>query len=126
MHATLRDSAIDAYRRFVGALSVPEVETYYEEMKQVAAVFGLPASAIQVTWPDFRVYFDDTIATMRMSKVSQTLATDIVDPPLPLVAKVPLAPAIAFHRLVAVGMTPLRVRDGPRFALERGRTMGAR
>ena len=41
MYATLRDSAIDEYHRFVGALSKREIETCYEEMKQVALVLDL-------------------------------------------------------------------------------------
>jgi uncharacterized protein (DUF2236 family) len=111
VHATLCDSAVDAYRRFVGKLSTRDAEAYYEEMKHVGELFGLSACAMPAGLPEFGAYVDNMISTIPVSELSRSLAGDIVNPPLPVAARVSLAPAAAVHRFIAVGTTPRRIRD---------------
>lgn len=111
VHATLCDSALEAYRRFVGPLSATDISTYYDEMKRVAEVFGIPAGELPETYSDFAAYFADMVETMPVNDVGRRLAADIVRPPLPLLVGAPLAPLVGVHGIVAIGTTPEPVRS---------------
>jgi uncharacterized protein (DUF2236 family) len=110
VHATLCDSALDAQRRFVGPISADHIAGYYEQMKRVAQLFGVPFDALPATWSDFRTYFDRTVDSLRVSEVGRQLAVDIVQPRLPIVVGVAMAPLTAVHHLVAIGTTPTPLR----------------
>jgi uncharacterized protein (DUF2236 family) len=110
VHATLCDSALDARRRFVGPIDDNDVDTYYEQMKVVATVFGVPAGALPPAWSDFRAYFDEMITALPVSEVGRRLAADIVQPPVPLVLRLGLLPLTTLHQLVAIGTTPEPIR----------------
>ena len=110
VHATLMDSALTCYERLVRPLSPTDAETYYEEMAVVATVFGCPRDAQPATLADFRAWFDDQVRTIEVTDTGRQLAADIVRPPLPLPLRVGFAPAVAVHRLVAIGTTPEPLR----------------
>jgi uncharacterized protein (DUF2236 family) len=111
VHATLCDSALDARRRFVGPIDDDDIVTYYEQMKLVARMFGVPPAALPPAWRDFRAYFDEMVATLAVTDVGRRLAADIVQPPLPLMLQLGLLPLTLLHRLVAIGSTPEPVRS---------------
>ena len=111
VHATLHDSALGAYRRFVGPVSDADAAAYYDEMKCVAEVFGVPAGSLPGTPQQFRAYFTQMIERLQPGDVGRRLAADIIQPPLPVLVGAPLTPLIALHRLVAVGTTPRPVRE---------------
>jgi uncharacterized protein (DUF2236 family) len=111
VHATLCDSALGAYGRLVGRLSPADCEAYYQQMKQVGEVFGVPRDAQPSTLAGFGEYFRHMTETLTVSEVGRHLAAEIVQPSLPSVIGVPLAATVAVHRLVAVGTTPERLRD---------------
>jgi uncharacterized protein (DUF2236 family) len=50
VHATLVETSLAVYRRFVGGLAPDEEEAYYREMAHVARLFGLPVAAIPATF----------------------------------------------------------------------------
>ena len=52
VHATLVETSLAVYGRFVGRLAPDEEEAYYREMALVARVFGLPSSALPATLAD--------------------------------------------------------------------------
>jgi uncharacterized protein (DUF2236 family) len=110
VHATLCDSAIAAYTRFLGPLGAPDLEAYYQDMNRVGELFGVRASVLPCDWRAFRAYFDGMVAALTASDLGRELADDIVLPPRPAPARLGLAPLCAFHRLVAVGTTPARIR----------------
>jgi uncharacterized protein (DUF2236 family) len=114
VHATLCDSALTAYARFGGVLTVEESEQYYDEMKTVAALFGVPADALPPSRRAFDEYVDAMVRTLPVTDVGRRLAAQIVAPPFTLPIALPLAPATALHRLVTIGTTPepLRARFG--------------
>ncbi|MGH9247296.1 MAG: oxygenase MpaB family protein [Acidimicrobiales bacterium] len=111
VHATLMDSALLAYTTFVGRLTAEEQETYYQEMKRVAEPFGLERRNQPPTLADFRAYFDDAVRTLEVTDVGRDLIGYIVRPSLPARLHIPLAPALALHRLITVGTTPAPLRD---------------
>ena len=111
VHATLLDTALSCYERLVAPLSDEDRETYYQEMTVVAERFGCPRSAQPADHAAFRAYWDAQVSTMEVTDVGRRLAGDILRPTLPLQLHVPLAPAIALQRLLAVGTLPAPLRD---------------
>ena len=111
VHATLCDSAVDAYTRFVGTIESDALEEYYDDMKRVGELFGIPRAALPEAWSDFRAYFDHVTETIEVTDVARAVARDVVHPPLPFAVGIALAPLAGVHRFLAVGTTPMRLRE---------------
>jgi len=114
VHATLLDTMLVCYEKFVGPLPATDQETLYQEMTRVAEVFGCPRDAQPDTMAEFRTYFDDTVNGLEVSDAGRRLAHDIIRPELPVVPRPlrsGLTPALAIFRLTAVGMTPEPLRE---------------
>lgn len=56
VYATLIESAMVAYESAFPPLSIEEREAYYSESKIMAALFGIPASALPADWSGFEAY----------------------------------------------------------------------
>ena len=108
VHATLVDSALLTYRRFVAPLSDPEQERYYEEMKEQATVLRVPVEVIPATLADFRGYVDEVIPKLEVSDDALSLRDGVLSPDVPLVFR----PASAWLRAITISLLPLRVREG--------------
>ncbi len=121
VHATLTDSALRAYTDLVEELSPADAGTYYREMTRVAEVFGLPVAEQPADLAPFRDYFDEMVATLRVSDAGRRLGRDVLYPSLPAGLGVALAPALALNRLVAVGTTPEPLREQFGFPWDRCR-----
>jgi uncharacterized protein (DUF2236 family) len=114
VHATLLDTMLVCYEKFVGPLPATDQETLYQEMTRVAEVFGCPRDAQPDTMADFRTYFEHTVNSLEVTDAGRQLAQDIVRPGLPVVPRplrAALTPALAIFRLTAIGMTPERLRE---------------
>lgn len=111
VHATLCDTALRCYEDLVEELSPAEAEIYYQEMKQVALVFGVGLEHQPDTLADFRAYFDATVAGIEMSEVGKDLAGFILDPALPLGLHIPFKPLLRLQRLFTLGSLPGSVRE---------------
>src|SRR5436853_10726 len=61
VYATLVDTALVAYERFVGPLTAGERAAYYEESKMGARLFGIPEPLIPPTLVRFEEYMDGMI-----------------------------------------------------------------
>jgi uncharacterized protein (DUF2236 family) len=121
VHATLTDSALGAYTVMVEELSPADTATYYREMTLVAEVFGLPVADQPASVDEFRAYFEEMVATLRVSDEGRRLGEDVLYPSLPAGLRLALAPALALNRLVAVGTTPEPLRQQFGFAWDRRR-----
>jgi uncharacterized protein (DUF2236 family) len=108
VHATLVDTAMRVYRRFVGPLSAGEAAAYYEESKTVAALLGCPVDAQPDTLDDFRAYVREMVATLEVGDTARGLARSILHPRAPLV----VSPAFALGRELTVGLLPRPLREG--------------
>jgi len=108
VHATLVESSLAAYQRFVRRLARDEQERYYREMSVVARLFGVPAEALPGSLSDFREYFEAEIAgdTITVTDPARAVAEVIVEARLPAPMRV-LVPA---HRLATAGLLPERLR----------------
>lgn len=108
VHATLVESSIAVYDRFVEPLSDREREQYYGEMAVVAQLFGVPAGVLPTSYGDFRDYVDAQIESdaITVTPPAQAVAAVILATPLPALLRA-LAP---IHRLSTAYVLPPRLR----------------
>ncbi len=123
--ATLVESALLIYTRYVGPLKVADVETYYEEQKRFLAACGAPAGTAPETFAQFMAWYDATIEeTLEVTPAARDVAGAILRPSrLPL----PLRPVFDVLNLATVGLLSPTLRDA--YALgwgpQRERLLGA-
>lgn len=109
VHATLVDSAMCTYDRFVRPLNESEREDYYLEAKIAARLFGIPDEMIPRTLRDFDAYMDETIGggDLAVGADGRRVAESIMDPPLPVV----LRQLLGSGRILTEGLLPPALRD---------------
>ena len=108
VHATLVDSALLAYERFVGCLSARERAALYAESTVTARLFGIPAAMIPPTPAAFRVYMREMIAgpTLAVGATSRAIAATLLSPALPM----GLRQIAGSTRLFTIGLLPPAIR----------------
>ena len=107
--ATLADSAVVTYEKWVGFLSERERLSLWDDYRIVGRLFGLRDEDMPATWFDFEDYWHDMLGSDRLFVTDQAreLAIDIVmQPPVPFVAR-PLVEAV---NQVTIGSLPPRIR----------------
>jgi uncharacterized protein (DUF2236 family) len=108
VHATLIDTSLLIYERYVKHLSEDDRFRYYEEMKSIGEAYGVPRSDQPADWSAFRDYFDGMLADgLRVTDTLHDVADSVLRPELPAIAR----PAVAPFRLVTIGYTPESLRD---------------
>jgi uncharacterized protein (DUF2236 family) len=109
VHATLVETSLAAYQRFVRRLPRADQERYYQEMRVVAQLFGTPARVLPRTLGDFRDYFRAQIEseTITVTEPARSVAEIIVEAALP----VPMRLLVPAHRLSTAGLLPPRLRE---------------
>jgi uncharacterized protein (DUF2236 family) len=109
VHATLVETSLSVYQRFVQTLSPGDQQRYYQEMALVARLFGTPAPAIPRSLAEFHDYFAAQIAseTISVTAPAREVAAVILDAPLPA----PMRLLVPAHRLATAGLLPPRLRD---------------
>jgi uncharacterized protein (DUF2236 family) len=102
--ATLVDSALTVYERFVGSLSAAEIDRYYEEQQAFAHLCGVPARDVPPTYPAFRNYFSAMVRDTLEATPAAREATEMVMNPfkLPPIA----APVALLMGLPTAGLLP--------------------
>lgn len=123
VHATLIDSAMTTFERFVRPFRTGEREAFYEESKTTARLFGVPDELI----PDALADFEDYMAAIMASDVlafgddGRRVAASIMDPPLP----VGLRQIATSGRILTEGMIPqpLRAKLDYRWSASRQRKL---
>jgi uncharacterized protein (DUF2236 family) len=109
VHATLVDTSLLVYDRYVHRLTIAERERYYEEQKTLGEAFGVPREQQPGSYADFNEYFagmldSDAIA---MTGALRDVTDATLRPDLPFLAR-PLVEAIG---LATAGMLPERLRE---------------
>jgi uncharacterized protein (DUF2236 family) len=111
VHATLVDTALRCYTRYVGTLPAEDEAAYYADQIRLAELFGVPRDRQPATMADFRAYMDERLRTIEVTDTGRDLIGFILDPTLPAGLHVPMAPMLGFQRLVTLGSLPVAVRD---------------
>ena len=113
VHATLVDTSILVYDRFVARLSIAERERYYEEQKAMAEAFGVPRSEQPETFAEFNEYFATVVEDqLAVTDVVRDVLDSIQNPEVPGGAMtLRLAwPLLEPVRMATAGMLPDRLR----------------
>lgn len=108
VHATLIDTSLALYERYVGELTADERRLYYEEMKAVGEAYAIPRDAMPDDYPAFRRYWAEMLAGgLRVTDTTRDVADAALNPAVPRVAW----PATELLRLVTVGTLPPGLRE---------------
>jgi len=108
VHATLVDSTLVAYERFVGPLRPHERAAYWEQSKTIARLLRVPDDMLPRTFAAFRQYMATMIAgdELAVGRDGREAAAAILRPPVP----VGVAELFRLTRFVTVGLLPPSVR----------------
>jgi uncharacterized protein (DUF2236 family) len=124
VHATLVDSFLLTYERFVAPLSATERDRYCAEATEIERLLGIPAGVLPRSAAELASYMDAMLASGQLSvtDTARTLAREIVDPPTFLIGW----PIVALARLPTVGFLPPAIRDayGLQWNERRARALG--
>ena len=82
VHATLVDTALRVYSRFVEPLSAGDAQRYHEESARVAVALGVPRDAIPGRLEDLRVWMDEMVesGTVRVTPEARVIARTVLYP----------------------------------------------
>jgi uncharacterized protein (DUF2236 family) len=109
VHHTLVENGLVMHRTFVHALPRSEEEAFYQDMKVVASVFGLPAEHLPATVDDFWASWRERIhgGELAVGAAARSVANAVLSPPLPR----PLGLAAGAFNLVTVGLLAPELRE---------------
>jgi uncharacterized protein (DUF2236 family) len=120
VHATLVDTALRVYGRFVAPLSPAEEQAYHREAGAVATMLGVPPSRLPNQLSDLRAWMADLIASgrVRVTPQARAIARTVLYPD----RRVPKLACDAAH-LVSLATLPdaLRRQYGIRWSRARER-----
>jgi uncharacterized protein (DUF2236 family) len=107
--ATLVDSALVFYDKYVASLSQAEREAYWQDYRVIGTLFGLEDHEMPVDIRDFDDYIRDMItgSALFVTSAARDLALQIVmRPPVPLSRR----PVLEVVNFITVGLLPVELR----------------
>ncbi len=109
VHATLVDTGLRVYDRYVRPLAVAEAEAYHAEARVVAERLGVPATVLPATLVELRQRMRQLIedGTVRVTPTARLLAPAVLYP-----AAFPPRPVWDAAHLVSFSMMPPVIRRG--------------
>jgi len=110
VHATLLDSFLLTYRRFVAPLTPEEEDIYCFGAHVMESVLGAPEGYFPRSRAEVDAYLQEMLAsgTIYVTDTARRLSKQILWPDAPL----PLRPGGMVTRLVTIGTLPPAIRDG--------------
>ncbi len=108
VHATLLDSFLLAYRRFVAPIDRLEGDRYCADAAGIEPLLGIPAGRLPRTEAQLQEYLERTLASgaIEVTETARRLSREVLAPPVPSV----LRPALRLAALPAVGLLPPAIR----------------
>jgi uncharacterized protein (DUF2236 family) len=118
VHATVLDSMILAYQRFVGPLSREEKDRYCAEAARSAPLLGIERSVVPATVRELDCYVRSMLASgqIDVTETARVLSQGLLSPSLG-----PAAPLFRIVRLTTMGLLPPVIREGYGFAWDERR-----
>jgi uncharacterized protein (DUF2236 family) len=118
VHATLVDTFLITYERFVAPLTPAERDRYCREAGIAAPLLGIPAHVLPCTASALASYMDRMFASgeIVVTDTARTLAAEVLSLALPR----PARPLVALARLPVVGLLPPAIRKAYGFEWTRG------
>lgn len=116
VHATLWDTSVLIYELLFRDLSDLEKETYYQETKKFAYLFGVPDERMPTSWDNFMAYNErmwesDTLA---VGAPAAELRKFLLSPAAPW-----QKPIMDWYKIMTAGLLPPRIRHLYRFEFGR-------
>lgn len=109
--ATLVESSLLVYTRYVDELSSAEVERYYEEQKRFAAACGVPDGHCPATHGDFSAYWERMVSKeLHVTEGALAVAEATLHPALPLALRLAAWGPFELLNLFTVGLLPGSLR----------------
>jgi uncharacterized protein (DUF2236 family) len=105
--ATLVDTALEVYQRFVGDLDLAARRAYYADHRSVVRVLGVPDALVPPSWEAFRAWFDARLESdaLAVTPRARAIAACVLEPAAALAGAERL-------RLITTGLLPPRLREG--------------
>jgi len=109
VHATLVDTFLLTYERFVAPLSPAERDRYCREAGGVAPLLGIPPDALPRNTDELTAYMERMLSSgeIVVTGTARSLAREVLSPGLPW----PARPLLALARLTTVGLLPPPIRE---------------
>ena len=120
VQATLIQTSVAAYERWVGPVSAAERERFWAEARSVGVRLGIPLSVSPSDWPAFEAYWAAMLAPegpVHVTPTARRLGHTIAGSPLPFVPAPLLGPLMS----PALSLLPRRLRDEYGFVWSPGR-----
>ena len=109
--ATLLQSSLLVYTRYVGDLTPAEIEAFYVEQQRFAVACGVPEGHWPAGYEAFADYFDSTVdGGLVVTPEARRIARDVLDPPVPAPLALPTRPTFELLKLTTVGLLPPSLR----------------
>ena len=108
VHATLVDSFLLTYERFVAPLTAEERDRYCEDSTAIEPLLGIPPGHLPRSVAALSAYMAAMLAggDITVTDTARVLARDVIDPPAYLIGR----PLVALARLPTVGLLPPAIR----------------
>lgn len=92
VHATLWDTQLRMYELFFPPLTATEKETYYQETKRFAYLFGIPDALLPADWDAFQEYMETMYASdvLTVSSVGREMGDMVFGFEMPVLGAAPL------------------------------------
>lgn len=107
VHATLVDTALRVYGRFVSSLSAADEEEYHRESARIAVMLGVPKALLPSTIGALRGWMADRVAdeTVRVTPLARRIARSVLYP-------IPAVPRLAWDaaHLISLSTLPSALR----------------
>jgi uncharacterized protein (DUF2236 family) len=111
VHATLVETSLTIYGRFVRPPGAREAAAYYQEVIRLGEAYGIPRERQPADYAAFRRYWGAMLASgLRVTEVTHDVVDAIANPPLPAFWRPAARPALEAIRLVTIGTLPEGLR----------------
>lgn len=112
VHATLVDTDLVVYQRFVRELSDDEQQRFYSNMKTMAKLFGVPYSYQPKDIDAFRAYMQEQLESEKICVTPPAIeiAKNVLNPRLPFGVPLRAGPLWEGVRIITAGMMPSKLR----------------
>jgi uncharacterized protein (DUF2236 family) len=109
VHATLVDTALRVYDRFVRPLTPAEAEAYHREATPIAELLHVPPAALPATLRETRAWMDEMVASgrVRVTPTAREIARTVLYP-----SRFPPRVAWDAAHLISISMLPDPIRRG--------------
>lgn len=109
--ATLVQTSLLVYGRYVGELTLAEIEAFYAEQQRFAVACGVPDGSWPADFEAFAAYFDGMVQSgLHVTPEARRIADAVLLPRVPAPLALPTRPSFELLKLLTVGLLPPSLR----------------